>query len=182
MGKHYSQLALDERLKLAKWRDAKVSMREIAIRLGRPPCTLYRELRRNRFTDVELPELNGYYGMNAQSMYAIRHKSRGHAPNNLIQPAKRYYALSVTKESYADFGPTLAAEMLAGHHGLTVSREPLRKWTVEDDLWLSRKQRRLLHKPRLRPTISGCPQVENSPPTAAQAKPRVVKAGVSRGN
>lgn len=72
MGKHYSHLALDERLKLAKWRDAKVSMKEIAVRLGRPPCTLYRELRRNRFTDAELPELNGYYGMNAQTMYAKR--------------------------------------------------------------------------------------------------------------
>ena len=47
-------------------------MKEIALRLGRAQCTLYRELRRNRFSDDELPELDGYYGMNAQDMYARR--------------------------------------------------------------------------------------------------------------
>jgi transposase-like protein len=61
---------------------------------------------------------------------AIRHKSRGTAPNNQIHPAKRDYALTLIKESYADFGPTLAAEMLADHHGFKVSRETLRKWMI----------------------------------------------------
>lgn len=81
---------------------------------------------------------------------AIRHKSRGRIPNNQIHRAKRDYALSLIKESYPDFGPTLAAEMLAQHHGLKVSRETLRKWMVDDGLWLSRKQRRTFHQPRLR--------------------------------
>lgn len=49
-----------------------------------------------------------------------------------------------------DFGPTLAAEMLAEYHGFKVSRETLRKWMVEDGIWLSRKQRRRFHQPRLR--------------------------------
>ena len=79
---------------------------------------------------------------------AIRHKARGKPPNNRIHHAKRDYALSVIKESYADFGPTLAAEMLAEHHGLKVSRETVRKWMQEDGLWLSRKQRRTFHQPR----------------------------------
>jgi len=48
------------------------------------------------------------------------------------------------------FEPTLAAEMLAEHHGFKVSRETVRKWMQEDDLWLSRKQRRKFHQPRLR--------------------------------
>ena len=81
---------------------------------------------------------------------AIRHQSRGLAPNNLIHKAKRDYALSLIKEHYPDFGPTLAAEMLAEHHSLKISRETLRKWMVEDGLWLSRKQRRTFHQPRLR--------------------------------
>jgi len=81
---------------------------------------------------------------------AIRHKARGKPPNNQIHKAKRDYALSVIKESYADFGPTLAAEMLAEHHGFKVSRETLRKWMQEDGIWLSRKQRRTFHQPRLR--------------------------------
>jgi len=81
---------------------------------------------------------------------AIRHKSRGRTPNNQFHKAKRDYALSVIKEQYPDFGPTLAAEMLAEHHGFKVSCETVRKWMVEDGLWLSRKQRRQFHQPRLR--------------------------------
>ena len=45
---------------------------------------------------------------------------------------------------------TLAAEMLAKHDGLKVSRETLRKWMIEDGIWLPRKQRRTFHQPRLR--------------------------------
>jgi len=37
---------------------------------------------------------------------AIRHGSRGRAPNNQIHSAKRDFALSVIKEQYPDFGPT----------------------------------------------------------------------------
>jgi transposase len=81
---------------------------------------------------------------------AIRHKARGKTPNNRIHHAKRDYALSLVKENYPDFGPTLAAEKLAEHHGFTVSRETLRKWMIEDGIWLSRKQRRTFHQPRLR--------------------------------
>ena len=81
---------------------------------------------------------------------AIRHRARGKTPNNKIHKAKRDYALALVNESYKDFGPTLAAEMLAEHHGFKVSRETLRKWMQDDGLWLSRKQRRTFHQPRSR--------------------------------
>ena len=81
---------------------------------------------------------------------AIRHKARGKAPNNKIHKAKRDYVVALVKENYEDFGPTLAAEMLAEHHGFKVSRETLRKWMTDDGIWLSRKQRRTFHQPRLR--------------------------------
>jgi hypothetical protein len=81
---------------------------------------------------------------------AIGHKARGKTPNNKIHKAKRDYAVALVKENYADFGPTLAAEMLAEHHGFMVSRETLRKWMTDDGLWLSRKQRRTFHQPRSR--------------------------------
>ncbi|MCA1444973.1 hypothetical protein I6F07_33470, partial [Ensifer sp. IC4062] len=42
---------------------------------------------------------------------------------------------AIVRERYADFGPTLAAEKLAEHDGLTVSRETLRKWMAEAGLW-----------------------------------------------
>jgi hypothetical protein len=78
------------------------------------------------------------------------HKARGKPPNNRIHHAKRDYARSLVKENYPDFGPTLAAENLAEHHGFTVSRETLRKWMIEDGIWLSHKHRRTFHQPRWR--------------------------------
>ena len=81
---------------------------------------------------------------------AIRHKARGRRSNNRIDPAVRDFAITLMRESYADFGPTLAAEKLAEQHDLRVSRETLRKWMQGDGLWLSRKQRRTFHQPRLR--------------------------------
>lgn len=81
---------------------------------------------------------------------AIRHQARSKPPNNRIHHAKRDYALTLIKEQYLDFGPTSAAEMLAEHHGFKVSRETIRKWMQEDGIWLSRKQRRTFHQPRLR--------------------------------
>ena len=81
---------------------------------------------------------------------SIRHRSRGKVPNNQIHSAKRDYAVTLVKESYPDFGPTLAAEMLADQHGFKVSRETLRKWMIADGIWLPRKERRKFHQPRLR--------------------------------
>lgn len=81
---------------------------------------------------------------------ALRHKARALRSNNRIDPAVREFALALVKERYADFGPTLAAEMLLQHHDLKVSRETLRKWMQADGIWLSRKQRRTFHQPRLR--------------------------------
>ena len=81
---------------------------------------------------------------------AIRHKSRGRRSNNQIDPALRAFAVDLVREHYIDFGPTFAAEKLVEVHGLKVSRETLRKWMQDAGIWLSRKQRRTFHQPRLR--------------------------------
>jgi hypothetical protein len=81
---------------------------------------------------------------------AIAHKARGRPSNNKIADGVRDSAIDLIRRAYADFGPTLAAEMLAERHGLEVSRETLRGWMIEAGLWLSRKQRRRFHQPRLR--------------------------------
>ena len=62
---------------------------------------------------------------------AIRHKARGRVSNNRIDPAVRDFAVTLIREQYSDFGPTLAAERLSEDHGLKVSRETLRKWMSE---------------------------------------------------
>ena len=81
---------------------------------------------------------------------ALRQKVRGRPSTNRLRDGMRDLALALVRESYADFGPTLAAEKLAERHGLKVSRKTLRKWMAEDGLWLSRRQRRQFHQPRLR--------------------------------
>ena len=81
---------------------------------------------------------------------AIRHKARGRRSNNRIDPAVREFAVTLVRENYLDFGPTFAAEKLSEDHGLKVSRETLRKWMQDAGIWLSRKQRRTFHQPRLR--------------------------------
>jgi hypothetical protein len=81
---------------------------------------------------------------------SIRHKAIGRPSNNRINDGIRDYAVALVRESYADFGPTLATEELAERDGLQVSRETVRNWMVDAGLWLSRKQRRTFHQPRLR--------------------------------
>lgn len=81
---------------------------------------------------------------------SIRHKAIGRPSNNRIIDGIRDYAVTLVRECYADFGPTLASEMLAERDGLSVSRETLRRWMIDAGIWLSRKQRRTFHQPRLR--------------------------------
>jgi hypothetical protein len=73
---------------------------------------------------------------------SLAHRGRGRPSNNKIASASRERALELVRASYVDFGPTLAAEMLAEQHGLKVSRETLRGWMIDAGLWLSHRQRR----------------------------------------
>jgi hypothetical protein len=81
---------------------------------------------------------------------ALIHKARGRASNNRFIAGVRDYAMAIVRSKYADFGPTLASEMLLEKDELKLSRETLRKWMIEEGLWLSRRQRRTFHQPRLR--------------------------------
>ena len=78
------------------------------------------------------------------------HKARGQTSNRSVNVGIRQYAVDLVKTRYADFGPTLATEVLLEKHDLRVGRETLRRWMVAEGLWLSRQQRRTFHQPRLR--------------------------------
>jgi hypothetical protein len=78
-------------------------------------------------------------------------KHRGRPGNHRLPAEVRDLALSIVRERYADFGPTLAAEKLAAQHGCTVSRETLRGWMIADGLWIDRRHRLPSpHQPRRR--------------------------------
>ena len=49
MERTYSQIDMDERRKIARWRTAGISVDVIAEKLGRHRSTIFRELRRNAF-------------------------------------------------------------------------------------------------------------------------------------
>ncbi len=78
------------------------------------------------------------------------HKGRGQSSNHSMSAGVREYVLDLVKSKYADFGPTLATEVLLAKHEIQVGRETLRSWMLEEGLWQSRKQRRSFHQPRLR--------------------------------
>jgi len=78
------------------------------------------------------------------------HKARGRVSNRSRNEGIREYAVELVKTRYADFGPTLATEVLLEKHQLQVGRETLRRWMIAEGLWLSRTQRRTFHQPRLR--------------------------------
>src|SRR5277367_5485933 len=81
---------------------------------------------------------------------ALIHKARGRQSNRRLNAGIRKYAVELVRTRYADFGPTLATEVLLEKHSLRVGRETLRRWMIAEGLWLSRKQRRSFHQPRLR--------------------------------
>src|SRR3954466_14666648 len=80
----------------------------------------------------------------------LTHRARGRRAKKPVKDAVREHAIELVRTNYPDFGPTLAAEVLAEKHDLVVSRETLRTWMTTAGLWLSRRQRRHFHQPRPR--------------------------------
>src|SRR5271165_1652512 len=77
-------------------------------------------------------------------------KRRGRRSNRRKPQALRRAVLTIIRQWYWDFGPTLAAEKLREDHGIAVGRETLRQWMIEAGLWRDRKQRKQVHQPRPR--------------------------------
>jgi len=90
-------------------------------------------------------------GLKQDGAASLLSKRRGKPSNHQLPAEVRTLALSIVRERYADFGPTLAAEKLAEHHGCSVSRETLRGWMIADGLWQDRRHRLPSpHQPRRR--------------------------------
>jgi len=72
----HTELGLRERRAIEDMLNAKMSVDKIAAEIGRHRSTVFREIKRNRFVDDVLPNLNGYYGMSAQRSAANRRARR----------------------------------------------------------------------------------------------------------
>lgn len=69
----------------------------------------------------------------------IVHHSRGQKSNR--SHPHREKILTLYKEKYPDFGPTLAAEKLSEDDNLTVDHDTLRAWLLEENLWQRQRKR-----------------------------------------
>ena len=79
--------------------------------------------------------------MRAEGDGGILQRLRGRESNRKLGEPVRRQALDLIGAHYADYGPTLAAEVLAAEHSIAVSRETLRGWMSRAGLWKSKKAR-----------------------------------------
>ncbi len=78
-------------------------------------------------------------------------KRRGLQSNRAYPKEFRQNAIAIIRGKYSDFGPTLAAEKLFENHSISISKETLRQWMIEEALWATRTQRiKRVHQPRYR--------------------------------
>ena len=128
MGTHYCHLKLDERRKLAKWIEAKMPISEIADRLGRDPSTIYRDIKRNRYTDGDLPELNGYHALVARDKYEQR---RAIHRKMIIHPDLK---AAIEDRLKAGWSPEqIAGRMRLERHPIRVSHETIYRFAYSKD-------------------------------------------------
>lgn len=124
MPRHNPNSSLEERRNIAKWREAKMSVPEIAERLSRAPSTIYRELKRNTFLDVELPQYSGCFAMNAQNMYERR---RAVHRKLVIHPELKAAVEDALKSGWSP--EQISGRMRLEGHDIRVSHETIYRFT-----------------------------------------------------
>ncbi|MBK4737367.1 ISNCY family transposase [Noviherbaspirillum pedocola] len=78
-------------------------------------------------------------------------RKRGRPGNRQLAPGLANLALTIIRDRYADFGPTLAREKLSECHGISISTETIRRLMTEAGLWIPRRQRpATIYQPRNR--------------------------------
>lgn len=81
---------------------------------------------------------------------------RGVPSNRRLSDAFRERVVTLVRDHYHDFGPTLAAEYLTERHAVQISRETLRKFMISEGLWEERRARRPRpYQPRYRRDCRG---------------------------
>ena len=94
-----------------------------------------------------------YKGHGAAGLVSVK---RGRPSNHQLAPGVADRALSIIRDRYADFGPTLACEKLRECHGLILAKETVRSLMTSAGLWNPRRQRAAqIHQPRNRRACLG---------------------------
>ncbi len=148
MRRTYSQIDMDERRRIAKWRTAGLSATVIAEKLGRHRSTIFRELSRNAFEDAQMPELSGYYCVTANEMARERRAK--------LRKLARFAHVrrSVIERIMHGWSPQqIAGRMRLERHPISVSYETIYKFAYSADglaikLWRHLPECRARRRPR----------------------------------
>lgn len=78
-------------------------------------------------------------------------RQRGQSGHRQLPPGVENLALTIIRDRYTDFGPTLACEKLREVHGLVLAKETVRKLMMDTGLWIPRRLRSpTIYQPRNR--------------------------------
>ena len=103
--------------------DGKISQKEAAKRMEVSPRQVRRLLKR----------------YHAEGLCGLASKKRGSASNRRLDETLRATVVKLIGTHYRDFGPTLAAEKLAGRHDIQLSVESTRQMMIEAGYWQPRR-------------------------------------------
>lgn len=105
-------------------------------------------------TDRHLRRLTTRYRSDGPA--GLLSRKRGKPSNRQLPPGVADQAMTIVRDRYADFGPTLATEKLAECHDLHLAKETVRKLMIGIGLWVPRKQRPpKIYQPRNRRACLG---------------------------
>ncbi|CAB3803916.1 ISNCY family transposase ISBcen27 [Paraburkholderia ultramafica] len=83
-------------------------------------------------------------------------RRRAKPSNNRLDAVTADRVLSIIRDRYADFGPTLACEKLWECHGIRLAKETVRRLMTDAGLWVPRRQRPpKVYQPRARRACLG---------------------------
>ncbi len=83
-------------------------------------------------------------------------RQRGGPGNRRLDADLAQRALTIIRDRYADFGPTLACEKLWECHGIRLAKETVRRLMTEAGFWVPRRQRPpKVYQPRARRACLG---------------------------
>lgn len=95
--------------------------------------------RRLDLTTRQVQRLVNRYRREGPAGLTSRHRNR--PSNRQLAPGLANLALTIIRERYADFGPTLTCEKLRERHGVRIGTETVRRLMSDAGLWIPRKLR-----------------------------------------
>lgn len=136
--------------------------------------SIMEQVRARKLTKTEAARRLGISRPHCQEVYKVfcRYgaqglvsKKRGQPSNNRIAASVREAVVSMIRERYADFKPTLAHEKLTEVHGFRISDESVRRIMIAEGLWQGKRRKVLqVHPMRARrPCFGELVQIDGSP-------------------